>query len=57
MHAFNLACKSRFAIVWTCLSSCRWWGVICCCLISNMAAFSLSNWVQATAISAVHRDG
>jgi hypothetical protein len=56
MQAFNLTCKSQFAIVWTCSSSCPWRGVICCCLISNIAAFSLSNWQQATVIRVVTRD-
>jgi hypothetical protein len=31
--------------------------VICCCLISNMAAFNFSNWAQATAVRVIHRDG
>jgi len=55
MHAFNLACK--FSFLWTCSCSCPWCGVICCSLISHMAALSLSNWVHATAISVVTRDG
>jgi len=57
MHAFNLACKSLFAIVWICSSFCPCWGVICCCLMSSMAVFTLSNWLQATAINVVIRDG
>ena len=56
MHEFNFTCKSQFATVWTCSSSCPLWGVICCCLISSMAAFSLSNWVYATEIRVVTRD-
>ena len=56
IHVFNLACKSQFAIVWTCSSSFAWWGVICCCLISNMATFSLSNWLHATATRLKNRD-
>jgi hypothetical protein len=55
-QAFNLACKSQFAIVWTCSSPSPWCGVMCSCLISSMAAFSLSNWVQATAINVITRD-
>ena len=57
MHAFSLSCKSRFAVLWTCSLSCPSWGVKCCCLISKMAAFSLSNWVQAIAINTITRGG
>jgi hypothetical protein len=57
IHAFNLGCESQFTVVWTCPSSCPWWGVTCSCPISNMAAFSFSNWVQATAMNVVTRDG
>ena len=57
MHACNLAWKSQFAIVSSCSCSCPWWDVICCCLISNMAAFNLSNWVQATAMRVLNRYG
>ena len=57
MHAFSLACNSQFATVWTCSSSCPCRGVVCCCLISNMAAFSLSNWVQAIEINTITRGG
>ena len=55
MHVFNLACKSQFVILWTGSSSFAWWGVISC-LISNMANFSLSNWLQAKAIRLINRD-
>jgi hypothetical protein len=57
MHAFNLCCKSLFALVWICSSPSPWWDVICCCLISSMAAFTFSNWLQATAINVVTRVG
>ena len=57
MHALRFACKLHFALLWNCLSSCRWCGMICCCVISNMAAFTFWNWEQATAIKTVFRHG
>jgi len=57
MHSFIFACKSQCASVWSCSYCCPLWGVICCGLISNMAAFSFSNWAQATAVSVINRDG
>ena len=56
MQASNFAPKSEFRFVRSCLFPCRCRGVICSCLISNMSAFSLSNWLQATAIRVVTRD-
>jgi hypothetical protein len=56
MHAFNLACKSLFAVLLSSAPSCLWEGVMCSCLISNKVAFSFWNWAQPTAIRAVHRD-
>ena len=57
MHAFSFDCKLHFALLWNCSSSCSWWGMICCCLISNMAAFTFWNWEQPTAIKTVFRQG
>jgi len=55
-HVFDLAYESQFAIVWTCSSSCRWWGVIYLRLISNMIVFTLWNWCLATAITVITID-
>jgi hypothetical protein len=57
MHAFNFPCKSQFAIALSCSFCSPWWDVICCCLIFDMAAFTFSNWLQATAMNVVTRDG
>jgi len=57
MHSFNFACKSQCATVWNCSYSRPLWGAVCCCLISNKAAFSLSNWAQATAVRVINKDG
>ena len=55
MHALSFPCKLHFAVLWTCLSSCTWWGVMCCCLISSMADFTFWNCAQFTAIKVVFR--
>jgi hypothetical protein len=57
MHSFNFAWNSQCATVWTRLYCCPWWGVICCGVISDMAAFNFSNWAQATAVRVINRDG
>jgi len=57
MHAFNLASKSHFAIALSYSSSSRWWDGICWFLMSNMTALIFSNWLQATEINVVTRDG
>lgn len=56
MHAFNSVCKPLCVVFWTCSSSLLWWGVIHWSLTASMAAFSFSNWLQATAIRVVQRD-
>jgi len=57
MHSFIFACNSQCVTVWTCSYSCPFWGAVCCGLISNMAAFSFSNWAQATAVRVINKDG
>ena len=57
MHVLSFPCKLHFAILWACSSSCTWWGLICSCLITNMAAFSFWNWAQVTDIKMVFRQG
>jgi len=57
IHSFIFSCKSQCASVWTCSYSCPLWCAVCCGLISKMAAFSFSNWAQATAASVINKDG
>jgi hypothetical protein len=55
MQTFNLAWKLHIATEFSCPSPCPCWGVMFFCLISNMAAFNLSSWLQVTAINVVTR--
>ena len=57
MHSFNFAWNSQCATVWSCSYCCPLWCAVCCGLISNMAAFSFSNWAQATAVRVINKDG
>jgi len=57
MHFFNFAFKSQCATLRTCSYSFPFWGAVCCCVISNTAAFSFSNWAQATAVRVINKDG